>query len=52
VLRVQSRWMMLVRAIEGPTSSEGDDTYIILHLGARRDTNWSREGVDPKSLSD
>jgi hypothetical protein len=37
-----SRWVMqedtrfiLVRAIEGPTSSEGDETYIILHLGAR-----------------
>jgi hypothetical protein len=36
-----SRWVMqedtrfiLVRAREGPTSSEGDETYIILHLGA------------------
>jgi hypothetical protein len=25
---------ILVRAREGPTFSEGDETYIILHLGA------------------
>jgi hypothetical protein len=43
VLRVRSRWVMqegarfiLIRTIEGPTFSEGDETYIILHLAARR----------------
>jgi hypothetical protein len=42
---------ILVRAREGPTFSEGDETYIILHLGAHgRGTSWSREGVSPKSL--
>jgi hypothetical protein len=36
-----SRWVkqedtrvILVRAREAPTSSEGDETYVILHLGA------------------
>jgi hypothetical protein len=42
---------ILVWVREGPNSSRGDETYIILQLNAcSRCTSWPEEGVDPKYL--